>query len=232
MIPTPRHDVTVIFDALMGAYGPRSWWPADTPFEVCVGAILTQNTSWSNVERAIANLKLEKMLTAESLRCIPEDQLASLIKPSGCYNVKSRRLKYFISFLHESYQGSLNRMFATPWQVLREELLAVAGIGRETADSILLYAGGQPTFVVDTYTKRLFGRLGLTAVDAEYETLRSFFMSHLPPDETLYNEYHALIVEHGKQHCRNKPFCNGCPLSSLCQFVVSDEQRQCHADTY
>lgn len=201
-----------IFDLLFASYGPRHWWPAETPFEVCVGAILTQNTNWGNVERAIANLKGEGLLTPEALREVTRERLATTIRPAGFFNVKSVRLKGFVDWLFTRYGGSLDRMFAGDWRPLREELLTVPGIGRETADSILLYAGGKPTFVVDAYTKRLCAALGLCAPDVSYEELRALFMDQLAADPPLYNEYHALIVEHGKRHCRKRPRCGGCPL--------------------
>jgi endonuclease III related protein len=204
-----------IFEALLRHYGPLHWWPADTPFEVCVGAILTQNTNWTNVEKAIANLRREGLLSAEALWDLDRERLAELIKPSGFFNVKSDRLKDFVGWLLERH-GSLDAMFNGEWPDLREELLAVRGIGRETCDSILLYAGEKPSFVVDAYTKRLFSRLGLIRETDSYEEVRSMFMELLPPDRALYNEYHALIVEHCKRHCRKKPLCEGCPLKGLC----------------
>jgi len=210
-------DIRAVFHLLLAAYGPRSWWPAETPLEVCVGAILTQNTAWGNVEKAIANLKGAGALSAEALGEIPEARLAELIRPSGFFNVKSRRLKAFVRFLFATSDGSLDDLFRRPWRDLREELLGVAGIGPETADSILLYAGGQPTFVVDAYTRRLFGRLGICRHDTEYEELRGMFMTDLAPDVTLYNEYHALIVQHGKERCRTRPLCDGCPLLVRCR---------------
>ena len=194
-----------IFDLLLARYGPRHWWPAETPFEVCVGAILTQNTNWGNVEKAIANLKREGLLSHAALRDVPVARLAEVIRPAGYYNVKSARLKEFIAWLFERYGGSLARMFAGDWRELRDELLKVKGIGRETADSILLYAGGKPSFVVDAYTKRLFASLGVIPEKAGYEEVRA-----------LFNEYHALIVQHGKEHCRKKPCCQGCGLHFLC----------------
>jgi endonuclease III related protein len=179
---------------------------------------LTQNTNWTNVEKAIANLKSAELLDAEALMAIPERILAEVVRPSGFYTVKSRRLKSFVSFLFARYGGDLQVMFRTPWPELREELLGVPGIGRETADSIILYAGGEPTFVVDAYTLRIFNRLGLIGTDADYERIRSTFMEVLPADVSLYNEYHALIVQHGKERCRTKPLCTGCPLAMGCRF--------------
>jgi endonuclease III related protein len=204
-----------IFEALLKHYGPLQWWPADTPFEVCVGAILTQNTNWINVEKALLNLKREGLLSAEALWELDRERLAELIKPSGFFNIKTGRLKDFVGWMLERH-GSLDAMFEGEWPALREELLAVRGIGRETCDSILLYAGGKPSFVVDAYTKRLFSRLGLIRESDSYEEVRSMFMELLPQDSSLYNEYHALIVQHCKRHCRKKPLCEGCPLKGLC----------------
>jgi len=213
-----RNQLLEIFDTMLDAYGPRFWWPAETPFEVCVGAILTQNTNWGNVEKAIANLKREGLLSPEGLRDVPVERLAELIRPAGYFNVKSGRLKDFIVWLFAEYGGSLDRMFHGDWRVLREELVKVRGIGPETCDSILLYAGHRPSFVVDAYTKRLFSRLGLISESAAYEDVRSLFMTNLPDDRELYNEYHALIVQHCKERCRKKPLCEACPLRSLCGY--------------
>jgi len=213
-----RNRLLEIFDTLLDAYGPRFWWPAETPFEVCVGAILTQNTNWGNVEKAIANLKAEGLLSPEGVRDVPVERLAGLIRPAGYFNIKSARLKDFIGWLYREHGGSLHAMFDTDWRRLRDELLTVRGIGPETCDSILLYAGHQPSFVVDAYTKRLFSRLGLIAEDAPYEQVRTLFMDHLPPDTELYNEYHALIVEHCKERCRKRPLCSDCPLLPCCPF--------------
>ena len=204
-----------IFQLLLDRHGPRHWWPAETPFEVCVGAILTQNTNWGNVEKAIVNLKREGLLSPDALRDVDTERLAQVIRPAGFFNVKSARLKGFVAWLAERFGGSLERMFAGDWQELRRELLAVHGIGPETGDSILLYAGHKPTFVVDAYTKRIFSRLGIIAPSASYEEVRSLFMDNLPADVLLFNEYHALIVEHAKSCCRTKPRCAGCPLCRL-----------------
>ena len=206
-----------IFQALLDSYGPRHWWPAETPFEVCVGAILTQNTNWGNVEKAIANLKRANLLSPEGVRDVPAPELAEIIRPAGYYNVKSLRLKDFVSYLWQRYDGSLDRIFAGDWRELREELLGVRGIGRETCDSILLYAGEKPTFVVDAYTKRLLSALGLISEKAGYEEMRGLFMANLPADVKLFNEYHALIVQHCKEHCRKKPSCPGCGLHVSCR---------------
>ncbi len=215
-----------IFDILHAAYGPLHWWPADTPFEVCVGAILTQNTNWGNVEKAIMNMKREGLLSPEALRDVPVDSLAEAIRPAGYYNVKSLRLKDFVGYLWERHGGSLERMFAGDWRELRKELLGVRGIGQETADSILLYAGGKPTFVVDAYTKRLFAALGILKAEALYDEVRSLFMDNLPPDVRLFNEYHALIVEHGKRHCRKRPLCPGCGLHLFCRTRATERREQ------
>lgn len=211
-----ENSIRRIFDLLHTHYGPLHWWPAETPFEVCVGAILTQNTNWTNVEKAIANLKREQLLDPLALRDVPIARLAGLIRPAGFFNVKSNRLKEFVSWLFDSYEGSMAGMFSGDWRELRKELLTVRGIGRETGDSILLYAGHKPSFVVDTYTKRLFTHLGLITAQADYEEVRTLFMRNLPADAELFNEYHALIVQHGKEHCRKKPRCTGCSLHFLC----------------
>lgn len=209
-----------LFDTLLKRYGPLHWWPADTPFEVCVGAILTQNTNWLNVEKAIINLKREGLLSVDALFDIDQERLAELIRPSGFFNVKSARLKGFVAWLLERH-GSLDAMFSVEWPRLREELIAVKGIGPETCDSILLYAGGKPSFVVDAYTRRLLSRLGLAREDDDYHRVRALFMDRLPPDVQLFNEYHALMVEQCKRHCRKTPACDGCPLQSFCTHPVA-----------
>jgi len=213
-----RNVLLEIFDTLLAAYGPRFWWPADSPFEVCVGAILTQNTNWGNVEKAIANLKREGLLSPVGLRDISTAQLAELIRPAGYFNVKSARLKDFIAWLFSEQRGSLADMFAGDWRALRVDLLQVRGIGPETCDSILLYAGHKPSFVVDAYTKRLFSRLGLISPTASYDAVRDLFMENLPADVELYNEYHALIVEHCKERCRTRPLCGECVLRVRCEY--------------
>ena len=206
-----------VFETLLKSYGALHWWPADTPVEVCVGAILTQNTNWLNVEKAIANLKREGLLSVQALWDTDRERLAQLVRPSGFFNVKSARLKDFLRWLLGGH-GSLDAMFGGDWEALREELIGVRGIGRETCDSILLYAGGKPSFVVDAYTKRLFFRLGLVREFDSYEQVRAFFMAALPRESALFNEYHALIVEHCKRHCRKKPLCDGCPLRPICPY--------------
>ncbi|MRR06867.1 MAG: endonuclease III domain-containing protein [Deltaproteobacteria bacterium] len=213
-----RNMLQEVFDTLLAAYGPRFWWPADTPFEVCVGAILTQNTNWGNVEKAIANLKREGLLSPEGLRDIPTAQLAELIRPAGYYNVKSARLKDFIGWLFSAQRGSLADIFSGDWRELRVDLLKVRGVGPETCDSILLYAGHKPSFVVDSYTKRLFSRLGFISPKASYDEVRNLFMENLPSDVELFNEYHALIVEHCKELCRTRPLCGECFLRVRCEY--------------
>jgi endonuclease-3 related protein len=210
-----------IYDLLYDRFGPRSWWPAETPFEVCIGAILTQNTAWTNVEKAIVALKQAAIMTPAAVRDIESEHLAQLIRSSGFFNIKSRRLKGFVEWLFASHEGSLNHMFSGDWRMLREELLQVRGIGPETADSILLYAGNKPTFVIDAYTRRLFHRLGFISENVGYDDTRALFMTHLLADERLFNEYHALIVEQCKQYCRKKPRCMGCPLFDGCRFTKS-----------
>lgn len=222
-----KNRLLEIFDLLLAYYGPLFWWPAESPFEVCVGAILTQNTNWGNVEKAIANLKSEGLLSPEALEDIDADRLAEVIRPAGYFNVKSRRLKDFIDWLFREYGGSLDGMFCGDWRELRRELLTVRGIGPETADSILLYAGHKPSFVVDAYTKRLFSRLGIIGESASYEEVRALFMENLPPDAALYNEYHALIVEHCKQFCRKKPLFGQCPLKGMCRCYVKSTDSIC-----
>src|SRR6266853_3121130 len=204
------------FTAMSQNLGPMSWWPARTPFEVIVGAILTQNTSWGNVERAIANLRSAQMLTPSAISEARMSRLAVLVRPSGYFRQKAKKLKAFVRFLQREYGGSLKRMFDTPTEILRGKLLSVHGIGPETADSILLYAGNHPVFVVDAYTHRIFGRHGITDSKPQYETVRALFESGLPRHPQLWNEFHALIVNTGKTWCRKSaPRCEECPLRSL-----------------
>jgi endonuclease III related protein len=204
------------YELMSGALGPMRWWPAQTPFEVIVGAILTQSTAWGNVERAISNLRLAGLLTPSSMLRVRTRRLAELVRPSGYFRQKAKKLKAFVRFLHKAYGGSLKHMFQTPTSQLRDELLSVHGIGPETADSILLYAGNHPVFVVDTYTHRIFGRHGITNGKPEYEPVRAFFESSLPRRQELFNEFHALIVNTGKNWCRKTaPRCEECPLRPL-----------------
>ena len=203
-----------IYARLFDSFGPQHWWPGDTPFEVAVGAVLTQNTNWGNVEKAIANLKNANALCPVAMDRMSEPRLAKLIRPSGYYNVKTARLKALISFLIRDYQGNIQRMKKGKPQELRKKLLGINGIGQETADSILLYAVGVPYFVVDAYTKRMFSRHGILSADSEYEEIQELFHRNLARDAGLYNEYHALIVKTGKTFCRPRdPLCGDCPLS-------------------
>lgn len=211
-------DLMTIYQRLLDHYGPRNWWPAETPFEVAVGAILTQNTNWNNVEKAIANLKSAVALNCETICSLPQQELEQLIRPSGFFRQKAQRLQLFCRYLQTNYQSSLEKMLQQPLDRLRDELLTQKGIGPETADSILLYAGHHPSFVVDAYTSRLFSRLGHLEGGEKYSTLREFFMSRLAVDSTLYNEYHALIVIHCKEHCRKQPSCHNCPLATACNY--------------
>ncbi len=210
--PPTRRRLLVLFRRLLRHFGPQRWWPAHSPFEVIVGAILTQNTSWANVTRAIRAMRAERLLTARTIDCARHRTLARVIRPSGYYNIKATRLKQFTRFLLTRYGGNLKRMFRTDLRGLREELLSVSGIGEETADSILLYAGGRPIFVVDAYTRRVLERHHLVPAGAGYGKLQRLFMDHLPPDVGLFNEFHALLVAVGKEFCRTIPRCERCPL--------------------
>ncbi|HSA77996.1 MAG TPA: endonuclease III domain-containing protein [Nitrospirota bacterium] len=218
---SPRKKLTVIFRALLREYGPQGWWPGDSPFEVMVGAVLTQNTAWSNVEKAIVNLKHARALRVAPFRRLRLGELAGLIRPSGYYNIKAKRLVSLMDFLGERYGGSLTRMFRDNTVKLREGLLSVNGIGPETADSIMLYAGGHPVFVVDAYTKRVLLRHGLLSGTEGYHEVQRLFVENLPQDPKLFNEYHALLVLVGKRHCRKSaPRCDGCPLKPLLKHRV------------
>lgn len=200
---------------MFDAFGPRQWWPGETPFEVVIGAILTQNTNWSNVEKAIKNLKTAGKLSPEGIYGLSITELAELIKPSGFFNVKAKRIKAFINWLFSRYEGNLSKMFARDLQTLRSELLSVKGIGPETADSILLYAGNMPTFVVDAYTHRIFSRHELIPEESTYDDMKSFFEENLPKDVQLFNEYHALLVNIGKMFCKPRKVCEPCPLKDI-----------------
>jgi endonuclease-3 related protein len=202
-----------IYQRLLDRYGAQHWWPAETPFEVMVGAVLTQNTAWSNVEKAIDNLKSMNGLSLDSLLAMPRERLAALIRPAGYFNVKAQRLLSLCRFLQQN--PVLEALDTEP---LRKQLLSVHGVGPETADDILLYAFNRPVFVIDAYTRRLFSRLGLIKHDYGYETLRAGIEAALQRDSSLFNEYHALIVVHAKAHCRTNPLCNDCPLVELCDY--------------
>ncbi|MBW1740781.1 MAG: endonuclease III domain-containing protein [Deltaproteobacteria bacterium] len=201
-----------LYNRLFEAFGPRHWWPGDSGFEVAVGAILTQNTAWRNVRKAIKNLKEKALLSPEALYHIPVERLASIIRPAGYYNIKARRLKHFVQFLFQENAGDLDRLLAEDLDTLRSKLLSINGIGPETADSILLYAGNRPTFVVDAYTRRILFRHNLIPEETSYDEVRNLFMDVLEPDASMFNEYHALLVHLGHTFCLKKnPKCTECP---------------------
>lgn len=210
-----RNKLLLIYNKLYSHFGPQHWWPGETPLEVVVGAVLTQNTNWGNVEKAIDNLKREGKLNASAIHKITTESLAALIKPAGYFNVKAKRLKHFVSFLMKDYGGSMSRMKDAKLPSIREDLLRVNGIGPETADSIILYALEKPVFVVDAYTKRVLSRHNIKDHDASYDSFQELFDSNLKRDFRLFNEYHALFVRVAKEHCRTKPLCEGCPLEGM-----------------
>lgn len=205
-----------VYERLLAAYGPQDWWPGETPFEVIVGAILTQSAAWSNVEKAIGNLKAAGVLSPEALHALDEGEIARLIRPSGYFNAKARKLKAFVEMLHARFDGELGSLLALPMDELRPLLLSTHGIGPETADSIVLYAAGQPSFVIDAYTRRIFSRIGVCPARDTYEGWQMMYTGALPPDARLFNEYHALIVAHGKGVCRKSPRCGECVLRDVC----------------
>ena len=209
--PTSRL-LNEMFDLLLGHFGPQNWWPGDTELEVMVGAILTQNTNWKNVSKAIENLKQRNLLSLEGLIALPTAELAREIRPAGYYNIKAKRLKNLLDFLSHRFQADLDLFMVGDTAELREGLLSVKGIGPETADSILLYAARRPLFVIDAYTRRILFRHGLVREEAGYGELQDLFMHHLPEDERLFNEFHALMVRVGKEYCRTTPRCISCPL--------------------
>ncbi|NOZ01586.1 MAG: endonuclease III domain-containing protein [Deltaproteobacteria bacterium] len=205
-----------IYRRLEGSRGRQGWWPGETPFEVVVGAVLTQNTAWTNVEKAIAALKDAGALDPWTIMDMDHDALAALIRPAGYFNVKARRLKAVVSFLIDEVAGDVPALGLLDLDDARRRLLAVHGVGKETADSILLYALEKPSFVVDAYTRRIFGRLGVLDPRADYDEIRAFFQKTLRRDVDLYNDYHAQIVIHGKLVCRARPLCSDCVLADLC----------------
>jgi endonuclease-3 related protein len=209
-------DVHEIYQRLLGHRGPAGWWPAETAFEVCLGAILVQNTAWTNVEKALASLRSRGLLSFAALSDRTAEEIAPLIRSAGCFNVKARRLRSFLDFLGREYRGRAEAMSTEdPW-ILRAKLLDVPGIGRETADSIVLYAGGRPLFVIDAYTRRVFARLGLIDGGEPYDILQRWFMDELPVEVALFGEYHAQIVMLAKDICRPRPLCAACPLGDVC----------------
>lgn len=209
-----------IYNTLSRHYGQQNWWPADTPFEVMVGAVLTQNTAWTNVEKALANLRHHRSLGAEAIVAAPQQRLAQWLKPSGYFNIKARRLRNFCQWYLE--HGAYKKLSTWPTDQLRHGLLSVNGVGPETADDILLYAFQRPVFVIDAYTRRIFSRLGLVQGNESYEQLRILFEKKLSSDAALFAEYHALIVSHGKEVCRKKPLCEQCVLKGRCEAGFSD----------
>ncbi|MBI4286172.1 MAG: hypothetical protein HY670_09830 [Chloroflexi bacterium] len=210
-----------IYQRLMARYGPQHWWPAESPFEVIVGAILTQSAAWTNVAKAINNLKAAGALSAKALRELPLVELARLIYSSGYYNAKALKLKAFADWLGAEHNDDLDRLFASDIAALRPQLLAIHGIGPETADSIILYAANKPVFVIDAYTRRIIDRLGIRPDGSSYAAYQDFFMQNLPQDTQLFNEYHALLVQLGKDACRRRPLCEQCCLSEVCQHKHS-----------
>jgi endonuclease-3 related protein len=214
-----RSALLKIYEELYGTFGPQHWWPGDTPFEVAVGAILTQNTSWSNVERAIINLKKEKLLNARRIYGLDKGRLARLIRPAGYFNVKAERLKSFVRFLMKQYGGSMKKMMKEDINSIREELLGVHGVGPETADSIILYALDKSVFVIDAYTKRVLSRHGIGQQDESYERFQKLFHDAFDADDSqtqLFNEFHALFVAVGKTYCKpREPLCDKCPLNGI-----------------
>jgi endonuclease-3 related protein len=207
-----------MYDRLLKEFGPQGWWPGESIFEIIIGAILTQNTAWGNVEKAINNLQQHDLLTPAKLYQIPEQALARWIRPAGYFNIKAKRIRNFLRFLFSQHQGDLLQLGELKLSVLREKLLTVNGIGPETADSILLYAFGKPIFVVDAYTRRIFSRHKFISEKTSYSEIQRLFMTNLPQDVDLLNEFHALIVHLGKNFCRRKPRCGQCPLKAKVYF--------------
>jgi len=209
-------DFRDIYRALLARFGPQGWWPGETPLEVCLGAVLTQSTNWGNVERALAALRKATGLDFAKLRALSEGELARLVRPAGFFNQKARRVRLLLEWLYGRCSGDFTRFEAVPTETLRGELLALRGIGPETADSILLYALARPVFVVDAYTRRVAGRHGWADARSDYDELAALFTAGLPRDAAVYNEFHALFVRLGKEHCRRRdPRCHPCPLAGL-----------------
>ena len=207
-----------VYDRLYAAYGPQHWWPGDGPFETIAGAILTQSVAWTNVEMALANMRAAGCWSMQAVNQVPERELAELVRSSGYFNAKARKLKAFAAHVAINYQGDLDRFLATPMTPLREELLSIHGIGEETADDIMVYAAGKPSFVIDTYTRRIMDRMEITpdAVRPKYGDYQAVFHHNLPPETTLYNEFHALWDRHAKEACAKAPRCENCCLLDLC----------------
>jgi len=204
-----------MYEAMLGRFGHQGWWPGDGALEVCVGAILTQNTNWTNVEKALHNLRGAGVMSVTAINDLDHTALAELIRPAGYFNVKAKRLKNFIARVHETFGDDVEAFLDRSVAVLEEELMPINGIGRETADSIILYAAARPTFVIDRYTCRIMVRHGLIWGEDDYQAVKDLFESSLPEDLELWKDYHAQIVAVGKEYCRPKPRCEGCPLESF-----------------
>ncbi len=210
-----RSQLLQIYRLLFKAYGSQSWWPGESSFEVMVGAILTQNTSWKNVEKSVLRLKEKGLLSPEGIHRLEKSELALVIRSSGTFRIKAERLKNFINFLFDEFDGDLAKMKKVPLNELRDKLLRVKGIGPETADSILLYGLGKPIFVIDAYTKRILCRHRMISEKASYKDVQNLFLENLPHNEILFNEYHALLVHLGKWACKKAPKCGLCPLKGI-----------------
>jgi endonuclease III related protein len=219
MAPRFRSTLEDVYERLRRRFGHAGWWPADTPFEVALGAILVQNTSWTNAARVLAGLRTRGLLSHRALHPLAVPELAELFRASGTFNVKARRVRAFLDFLEDAYGGAIERMASAEPSALRRALLAVPGIGPETADCIVLYAAGHPSFVVDAYTRRVFGRLGLLRGGETYDGVQGLFHRRLPADPVLFNDYHAQIVRVAKDFCRPRPLCASCPLDEACARV-------------
>ena len=205
-----------VYRRLYERYGPQHWWPGESRLETVLGAILTQATAWTNAEKALTNLKVGDLMSTRALRDIPEDKLAALIRPSGYFNAKAGKVKAFIHHLWGSYGGDLESLLSKEAGDLRRELLSIYGIGEETADDIVLYAAGKPSFVIDLYTRRILKRLDIAPRNESYQAYQTLFHQNLPRDVALYNEYHALLDRHAKETCKKEPRCRGCCLLELC----------------
>lgn len=221
-------QLLAMYGALHGHFGHRNWWPGETAFEVCVGAVLTQNTAWKNVARAIANLKAASCLDLLAMFQLSHEELAGLIRPAGYFNVKAVRVKNFLTHVVERHQADLASLLSLPLEDLREELLSVNGVGKETADSIILYAAGKPIFVVDAYTRRVLERHGLVETGAGYDAMQELFHGALTRDVALYNDFHAQIVGVGHHYCRKAPRCDACPLQGFLPRPVSEKPGKAH----
>ncbi len=211
----PRSLLVSFYREMHARFGHRNWWPGDSALEVCIGAVLTQNTAWKNVVKAINNLKAASVLNLLSIYRLSHDELAELIRPAGYYNVKAKRLGNLVRHIVEKHSGDLDSLFSLPIEKLREELLTINGVGKETADSIILYAANKPIFVIDAYTKRILYRHGLINEKADYDEVQELFHSNFPRDTALYNDFHAQFVAVGHHYCKRKPLCEQCPLGKF-----------------